>query len=459
MLKEIEETLQEFKKKYEVNDLASLTYNQLERLNEERGQLLKKYTAKHPDIVHIDKEIEVLRRKLSQYSEDELTFARLKRDVQIYQTLYNDLKPKLTNATIETEKVPDISVVNEATFGINELGNNKGLNLVVGGIIISLILGLGLGFIIEHLDTSLGTIEQIEQQLKLPVIGVIPYLAKKEEGSQLSPHKNHLAEIIRSQLILNFNPLSPIREAYHILSTNITKNNSANSDKRGQIIAVTSAGPGEGKSVTAINLAITMAINGEKVLLIDADIRKSIIHMVFSIDKEPGLSDLLLGNQNVTTTIHDVIDNLVSGGLSYDVITKTPALYNLYILTAGQTVASPAGLISYINKEDSFLSDLVASYNYLILDCPPVLPVMDMLIWGTKANAVILVYHAGKTAKNALIRTVEQLQKNTIPIQGVVLNHLTPEIEVSPNYYYYHYSQYHTKKEQSETKPIVSRVK
>lgn len=445
-LRESEQELQKFREKYGVSDIALTSYNQLEDLKKTREELLKKYTGKHPDVIHLDKQIQSLRQELSKYSEDEITLARLKRDVIVYTTLYNDLKTKLANAAIESEKASDVSVINEAIRGY-EIGGKKGLNLMAG-IFLGLMLGLGLAFVIEHMDTSLGTIEEIENLLKLSVLGVIPYLSK-EEGKPSSffsiftekSVKNtpqSRGELLRSQMIINYSPLSPITEAYRILRTNVLKNNG--SGGTGKIILVTSTGPDEGKSITTINLAITMAENGDRVLLIDSDMRKSMVHKVFGVNREGGLSDLLTGTHKIEKTVRDITDTLM-GGISYEVITKTPGIDNLHILTSGSSVPHPAELMSSSNI-DVLFKDLKTRYDYILLDCAPVLPVTDVLILGPKVDIVLLVYRAGKTAKNALLRTVEQLKTAAIPIRGVILNYITPEIEVSPTYYYHYYKYY-----------------
>ncbi|MBI4833807.1 MAG: polysaccharide biosynthesis tyrosine autokinase [Planctomycetes bacterium] len=451
-LRESEVSLQKFREKYQAADIAGPTYNRLEDLKKERNELLKKYTTKHPDVIYIDKQIKMLVSELGKYSQDQITFSQLNRDVTVYTTLYNDLKSRLANAMIEAEKTADVSVVNEANAAV-PLGSRQNLNLIIG-IILGIILGLALAFIVEQLDTSLGTIEEIETLLKLPVLGVIPYLAKEKEktspfsgllGSKTEKDSSR-SESIRSQMILNYSTLSPITEAYRILRTNVIKNGEPTEE--GKIIIISSTGPEEGKTITSINLAITMAEKGEKVLLIDIDMRKGLIHKVFSLNKEPGLSEVLMGKQRLNAVIRDITDTLL-GGLSYDVITNTPGIDNLHIMTTGAMASHPTELIS-TSDSDVLLKELKMKYDYIILDCAPILPVTDVLILGHKADFVIMVYRAGKTAKSALVRAVDQLKNANIPIKGVVLNYISPEIDISPNYYYHTYKYYPTEQTAKE---------
>jgi tyrosine-protein kinase Etk/Wzc len=210
--------------------------------------------------------------------------------------------------------------------------------------------------------------------------------------------------------------------------------------RKGKIIVITSTGPEEGKSITAINLSITMAQKGELVLLVDADMRKAIIHKVFGLDREHGLSDVIMGSDQLESVIHNITDALI-GGLNWDMVVKTPGIDNLHIMTAGSNVPNPSELLSS-PESDNLMRKLRERYNYIILDCPPILPVTDVLILGPKSEIVTMVYRAGRTAKNALLRAKEQLTAAQIKIKGLILNYITPEIDISPTYYYHAYRYY-----------------
>lgn len=443
-LKAAETSLHQLREKHQVYNLATAAYNHLENLKKERDGLLKKYTPKHPDVIQVEKQIELARQELSKYSEDEIVFSRLQREVEIRTTIDKDLRSKYASLSAEAIDVPDVKVVNEAHSG-EAIPLTKGIN-ILAGVFIGLILGIGLAFVTEHLDTSLGTIEEIENLLKLPVLGVIPCLTREKNISSKESRRRReekdirgsRSEMIRSQLIFNFSSLSPLTESYRILRTNVIKNNTPANG--GKVIVVTSTGPEEGKTVTTINLAITMAQKGERVLLVDTDMRKAIIHKVFGINKDEGLSDLLMGTRLLSETTRDITDSLM-GGISYETITRTPGIDNLHIITAGSSVPHPVELLGSFNLDELF-KGLKTRYNYILLDCAPVLPVTDVLILGPKADAVLLVYRAGKTAKSALVRAVDQLKNAQIAIRGIILNYITPEIEVSPTYYYHYYKYY-----------------
>ena len=491
-LDKTEDDLRAFKEQNpEVTGGANTAFNKFEDMKKQRELLIGKYTDKHPEVIKINNLIEVYRQELARYPDKELAFSRFSREATLYNTIYGELKQQLERAWLnEAEKTSDVSIVNIAAAPSWPVSPNKAKNLIIG-IMLGLVISVVLAFVVEHLDTSIATIEEIESLLKIPVVGVIPYLSKGDlfhdkkkkkddlltwllsgplfkssgkavPGKEEKPLGEHAGEI-RSQLILNYSPTSPITESYRTLRTNLlrdilipqdgsplTAENTVSLEnhpqagsftgKQGKAIIVTSTGPEEGKTVTAINLSITMAQKGELVLLIDGDMRKSIIHKVLGLEKEPGLSDVLMGTANFESVIHNITDVLI-GGLNWDSIVKTPGIDNLHIMTAGSSVPNPSELLSS-PEADNLFKKLKERYNYIVWDCPPVLPVTDVLIIGPKNEILTLVYRAGRTAKAALLRAKEQLTAAQIKIKGLILNHITPEIEVSPTYYYQYYRYY-----------------
>jgi len=488
----------------------------LEALKQEKELLLRKYTPKHPDVIRLDKEIEgaqqelqkqiegarkqieALRQELDKYPAKELTLSRLKRNIDINSTLYSDLKQQFERARIaEGEKTSDVTIVNLALPTTQPIKPSKTTNQVIG-LILGLLLSLSAAFIIEHLDTSIGNIEDIEELTKLPVLGVIPYLAPatqlkhkskqpkkdlfdamRETALDLFPifkgkqsHKSKEAVLkadkmtlsasarLQFQLVWNYSPTSPLVESYRTLRTNLiqpskkvgTENGTPGTfttpalqqEEKNQIIVITSTGPQEGKTITSCNLAITMALKGEPVILIDMDMRKPLIHKIFGLEKENGLSDILIGSKKLDDCLHNITDMLV-GGVSWDLIMNTPGIDNLHILTSGTSVDNPSELLS--RGAENLFNDLRNRYKHIICDCPPVLPVTDVLVVGPKTDLTALVYRAGKTAKSALLRAKQHIISSQINLKGLVFNYMTPEIEVSPVYYYHYYKYYPSEKE------------
>ncbi|SMC23244.1 capsular exopolysaccharide family [Clostridium acidisoli DSM 12555] len=215
-------------------------------------------------------------------------------------------------------------------------------------------------------------------------------------------------------LIVQDNPKSPISEAYRTLRTNIQF---SNFDDDMSTVLVTSSGPGEGKSTTAANLALSMAETGKRILLIDCDLRKPSLHKKFNISNNKGLSNLLIGQHKFA-----------------DVAQR----YNesLYILTSGTIPPNPSEMLAS-KKMQSFLDEAKKTFDFIILDTPPVIAVTDAQLLSTMVGGVLLVIAAGQAEIGAAQKAKELLEHVKANIIGVILN--KAEAGGGKNYGYYHY--------------------
>lgn len=212
------------------------------------------------------------------------------------------------------------------------------------------------------------------------------------------------------------NPNSPIAEAYRTLRTNIQF---SSFDKAVKTIVVTSSGPGEGKSTTSANLAVVMAENGNKTILIDCDQRKSKLHKLFFKSNEKGLSDVLVGK------------------IQFEEAVQKTEVENLDILTTGTRPPNPAELLAS-KKMQNFIEMLREKYEYVIMDTPPIIAVTDAQLLASHADGCILVVASSDVERDAAIKAKQLLQKVNANILGVVINKL--EIREKGYYgYYYHY--------------------
>ena len=448
---ESEDKLRKYKEKEAPSGIAIALQNNLIALETEKNKLSKVYTDLHPDIVKINQQTEELRAQLKKLPEAELNYARFTREVEINDKLFRDLKEKLESARIaESEKVEDVSLVESALVPGSPINLNKSLNYFLG-IIIGLMLGLTGVFLIEQLDTSIGTIEDVEDAIKLPVLGVIPFLKVKEENRGFvqrfwpeALNKEDRIQRLKNQLLVHHSSNSPIFEAYRILRTNIQVE--VFKDKiQGNILLLTSSGPEEGKSITTSNLAIVFAQAGFRTLLIDADMRRSTIHSAFGLkNKEPGLSDVLKGIVKPEEAIRKFTDILM-GVIGIDGVLKVPGLDNLNILTSGSSSTLTTELLS--SKEmAAMLKRLRGMFDLILIDSPPVMAVADATVVASETDGVVLVYRVGKTARSVLLRTKSQLLGSGVQVKGLVLNNISAELEMRYNYYYNYkyYSKYYT---------------
>lgn len=219
-------------------------------------------------------------------------------------------------------------------------------------------------------------------------------------------------------LISHSNPKSPISEAYRVARTNIQF---SSIDKPVKVIVVTSSGPGEGKTTTTANLAITFAQSGSKVLLIDADLRKPRVHKLFGLTNQKGLSNILANREDYN-----------------DYVNISPA-ENLHVITCGAIPPNPSELLS-TNAMKQFIEKVKNDYDIVFVDTPPVGTVTDAAILSTVADGTILVASSGKVEVDAAKRAKLLLENVNANILGVVLNMLDKNAQ--GNYYYYSYYYY-----------------
>ncbi|MCG8429584.1 MAG: polysaccharide biosynthesis tyrosine autokinase [Candidatus Omnitrophica bacterium] len=424
--------------------LAEPVKQQLVALEAKRMELLQKYTRKHPQVIQLGKQISEVEAQIdsTDLSQEDLAYSRLDRERQINQKLYAMLKEKLEEARInEAQKVSDISVVNPAVLPAAPIsGGMENLNVVIGSFM-GMVMGVALAFVLETLDTSIGTIEDVERVVKLPVLGVIPSferIKQKRESfigrlrNRVFAHPQDTDKEKAVRLIAHYEPRSVITEAYRNIHTNLKL------DKSRRTILVTSSSPQEGKTTVCSNLGIVMAQVGLKTLIISTDLRRPTIDRSFGIRSEPGLNELIRG----TATCDDVLNNITDmllGDMSFEDIRMTAGLDNLWIIPPGRLCSNPVELLESKGMVN-LVSKVKGEFDVVIFDAPPVLPVTDASLLAPLMDAVVIVYEIGRTSRDALMRTKTQLESVGGRMAGVILNHTRSEVEVMTNYpYYYRY--------------------
>jgi succinoglycan biosynthesis transport protein ExoP len=369
----------------------------------------------------------------------ELNLQRLQRNAKTNDDLLTLLKTRHQEALIkEAETVEEVSIIRPAGEPIAVGGD--ALNTVLLGALLGLMLGLVLAFIQETLDTSIGTIEDVENYLQVPVLGIVPHIDARETMERLIERRPELAEVEpdalqnHALLITHFDPKSPVAEAYRTLRTNIQF---MRVERAGKALVVTSPTLQEGKTTTIVNLAITMAQNGQRTLLIGSNLRRPSIHRFFGIDREPGLSDILVGTVAWRECIRTVADILM-GRFEMEDIMASPGLDNLHIIEAGPVPANPSELLS-TPAMSAFLREVREEYDIVLIDTPPVLPVTDAAVVAAQVDGVVLVYQAGKVGRLVLKRAKTHLEAARASVWGVVLNDVQTEIAGYASQYYTHY--------------------
>lgn len=297
-------------------------------------------------------------------------------------------------------KMNNISMIDEPLTpdAPSNASNTKAIVVINGGGIIAALMII---FLIFYFDNTVKTSEQVEDKTKLPVLGSIPSVSKKNEKER--------------DLIVHNNPKSPISEGIRTIRTNLQFSSMGKNVNK---IMVTSSMPEEGKSFTSANLAIAFAQDGHKVLIIDCDMRKGRMHRIFEMSNGKGLSNLL---------IDDVEKN-------YKKYIKETKIENLSLLPSGMVPPNPSELLnSDANKE--LIEILEREYDYIIFDCVPINGLPDSLIMANYVNKAIVVCASKITPTDLLKKTVSSLQNVDADIAGIVIN------KTNENYdkYYGHY--------------------
>jgi tyrosine-protein kinase Etk/Wzc len=359
------------------------------------------------------------------------------------------LKEKLEEARItEAQKIGDVSIVDPATLPHSPVSGNKNAALSVG-VIMGLVLGFSLALLLETLDTSMGTIEDVENVIKLPVLGLVPSIEEaKDKHGFIARLRNRIVPITKNQeeekltrLIAHYKPRSSAAEAYRNIHTNLKL------DPTKKTILVTSSSPREGKSTVVTNLGIVMGQAGLKTLLVSADLRRPILSKIFGVKKEPGLSELIMGTVQLEETLNNITD-IMLGDMKFEDIRLTPGIENIWIVSAGKLPANPVEVLD-AKGMPALIEKFKSQFDVIIFDSPPVLPVTDASIIASKVDCVVLVYEIGRTSREALMRTKTQLESIGSKVAGVILNNTRPQTEAISSYpYYYHYKyKYYGKEE------------
>lgn len=352
----------------------------------------------------------------------EIAFARLLRQQQLLEQIYTLLQTRLKESEIQMAVEPtDVRIIDDAVRPTRPVSPVPLLNLMLG-MMLGILAAGGTVFAREMMNTRIRSdADVVAATHGLPVLGIIPRIRRSSSAPVVAAHGNghgngkgrrRLGSVARVQpedlleerLVMRRDPRSPVAEAYRSLRTNITF---ASNGSGPSVIMLTSAAPGDGKSTSASNLAVTLALQGTRVLLIDADLRRGVLHQIFGVKSEPGLAHAL----HLGTSLDQVIRSVP---VSDDGAT-------LDLLPAGISPPNPAELLGS-RAMHNVLQAARERYDMIILDAPPVNVVTDASVLGTQVDIALLVARAGFTDRRALNHAMIQLRHLGVRIGGVVLN-------------------------------------
>ena len=322
-------------------------------------------------------------------------------------------KMNIEQIDLKLPKSAQVEIIEHAVASTKAVRPNKTLNIVLG-VVIGLVVGVGLAFFIEYLDTSVKTIDDVERTLQSPVLGVIPQNVGLliEEGAE-SPHA----------------------EAYRVLRTNLLF---ARKDDKLNTTAVVSAGAGEGKSTTVLNLSTVFAQSGQRVIVVDSDLRRPTLHKLLRVTNNLGLTNYLL-KQN---TLDEVI--------------QTTAIPTLDFLASGKLPSSSLGILSSSQMKD-LIGELKARYDIVFFDSPPIMGVSDASILASEVDMTIQVIQYRRYPQPMNVRAKQLIEKVGGNLVGIVLNNINMSQDESYYYYSGYYHDYYAKNEDSE--PVADNKK
>jgi capsular exopolysaccharide synthesis family protein len=320
---------------------------------------------------------------------------------------------RVLNAKILTERtdldLPSqgvVEIVDRAKVSMRPDKPKKTLNIALG-VVIGLVVGVGLAFFIEYLDTSVKTIDDVERALGAPVLGVIP----QNVG-----------------VLLQEGVESPHAEAYRVLRTNLLF---SRKDDKLNTIAIVSAGAGEGKSTTVFNLAAVFAQSGSRVLVVDSDLRRPTLHKLLKVSNSIGLTNLLLRQNRLE-----------------EVVQRT-SLPSLDFMPSGKLPSSSLGILSSAQMKE-LITELKQHYDFVFFDSPPVMGVSDASILASEVDMTVQVIQYRRYPQPMNIRAKQMIEKVGGNLMGIVLNNINMSQDESYYYYSGYYHDYYSRNEDQE---------
>jgi capsular exopolysaccharide synthesis family protein len=446
---------------------------QLISLKQKREQLLTENTEEWPEVKEVEKQIALVEKQLQDANSKVVTTESKAAEMRYHQALQRE---QSLRAAFDEQRGAT-RTQNEAAINYHiiqqEIETNKGLldgllqrakendvilagtpnNLHVTdyaipprtpigpnrlqGILLAFIFSFGFGVclavMLEYLDDSVRSTEDVSKVLRLPTLATIPALKRGSTSRRmLSGPPNSLLQTrngnghgngngrSNSALLLDIDQKSPLAEAYRRLRTSVLLSSPGHAPKT---LVVTSCVPSEGKSTTAINLAVSLSQTGARVLVIDGDMRRPTVHSSFGIENRGGLSNILSNDLSSVETLALVQKESVSG---------------LYLLTSGPIPPNPAELVGS-GQMRKLLTELQSTFDHIVIDTPPIASFTDGVLLAAIADGVILVVHANECSRKVIQRAQQSLQEVRARVLGVVLNRVHLRSTDYTDYYYHAY--------------------
>ena len=428
----------------------------LAELKQKRAQLLLEYTEKYPEVKDVDQQIAMLESQSTQarthtesvvktkletrfrqaqqkeqalkaafdkqraetltQNEAAVNYRIFQQEIETNKTLLDGLLQRSKENEVILAGTPNnVHVVDYASQPRSPIGPKRRQATALAALF-SLILGIALARYLDYLDDSIGSSEDVENFLRLPSLAVIPALGGAGRRRLLSvlPGSSKKNGHTGDELLLNTSQRSPLAESYRQLRTSILLSSAGGAPRT---LLVTSSQPGEGKTTTVVNTAVTLVQTGARVVLVDADMRRPRLHTIFGLDNTQGLSSILASKMNEAEML-----NLVQHHEESD----------LYVLPSGRIPPNPAELLGS-EQIRALMAVLESTFTHVVIDSPPISSFTDGVLLSSLTDGVLLVVHGGAASRHIVRRARQMLTDVGAKIFGVVLNN----VAVSRTDYYY----------------------
>ncbi len=351
-----------------------------------------------------------------------------KREVEVTTQLYEGLLEKLNDVKLlSTLTTTNIQILDQAEVPLRPARPRRLFNIGLS-VIVGLILGIGLALFVEYLDNTVKSTEDVDRLLGLPVLGLVPALESLERRRAWAlPRVSRKSEAERP-LLISQRQRSSFAEAFRTLRTSVLL---SHAERPPRTILFTSSSPGEGKTTTALNMAISLAQTGARVLLIDSDLRKPGLHRALNVRNYPGLSAYLTRPLDLEA-----------------VILHQPS-ENLFVIPSGAIPPNPSELLGSAKMRE-LIAQVSERFDFVLLDSPPV-STPDTLVLSALVDGVILIIRCGETPRELVHRAHQALLDVNARIFGVVLNRV--DVTQDGYSYYYYYRYYWDEREAPEDSP------
>ncbi len=429
------------------------------------SELSKKYGQKHPQMLAIESELKTLQKRRAdqvgqvihslrneyqvararenslkdalarqkkeslELNQKAIEYSVLQREAESAKQMYELLIKRFKETSLtEDMRTGNIRIVDRSEVPRAPIKPKKKLNILLA-VILGLVTGTGLAFFFEYLDNTIKTPDDIKRHLNIPYLGAIPeFNTDQDEGPD-----GEINGKVNWELVTVHSPKSTASEAYRGIRTGILF---SSAESEPQVVLVSSAGAEEGKTITTANLAVTMARAGSKVLIIDCDLRRPGLHKIFGIERELGVTNILVGNNAIK-----------------DALVQTE-VDNLYVIPAGYIPPNPSEILGS-KRMTELIETLRKDFKRIIIDSPPVTAVTDATLLGRLADGVILVVRANDKARELVISGLEKFKAVGAHLLGTVLN----AVNVGKDSYYYYQYHYYYYGEDGEKKNKTRRKK